>query len=307
MYGLCVRTMIDLPDWPAPPQDEPQVLILEDPPVAATPEPEGTPFTGRSVLTEGNVHVEVPGVGEFVATGGSSIRVTPERGASRDDVLLYLTGAMLGVVLHQRGIFPLHASCVAVDGTGVAFAGASGTGKSTLVAALLDRGAEFISDDICALTPGPSGEARVWPGARRMKLDNGGLASVDRSASGLEPVGGDRGKYHVPVPMGTASPASVPLSRVYLLAYGEMPARLEPLGGVEAISALVDETYLLSFAAALGLTSEIFRKVAEMSRTLTVSRLTRPRGFEHVESVLDLIERDARAARDEASHPSRVT
>jgi hypothetical protein len=89
---------------------------------------------------------------------------------------------------------------------------------------------------------------------------------------------------------------------VYLLSFGTGPARLEPLAGLDAISALVDETYVLSFAAALGLTSQIFQKAAELSRTLMVKRLIRPRGFEHVEAVLDLIERDARGAHGKVPH-----
>ena len=300
MYGLCVRSTVDLSGWPEPPQLEPQVLIRED---RSLPRPsEGAPFTGRSTFTEDEVGVEVRGVARFLASGGSCIRFAPDPAARPEDVRVYLTGAMFGVVLHQRGIVPLHASSVAVDGTGGAFAGASGSGKSTLVAALLERGARFVSDDICAFTPLVDGESRVWPGARRMKLDDAGLAVFDRRGSELEPAGGERGKYHVPVSAGTVGATAVPLSRVYLLAFGEGAARLEPLAGLEAISALVDETYLLSFAAALGLTSQIFRKVAALSRTLTVKRLIRPRGFEHVEAVLDLIERDVRGVHGKPAH-----
>lgn len=300
MYGLCVRTTIDLPDWPEPPQREPQVIIRED---SSLPTPSaGTPFTGRSTFTEDEVDVEVRGVAQFVASGGSCIRFAPDPAARPEDVRLYLTGTIFGVLLHQRGIVPLHASCVSIDGTGVAFAGASGSGKSTLVAALLQRGATFVSDDICAFTPVRNGEFRVWPGARRIKLDDAGVAAVDGSLSELEAAGGGRGKYHVPVSARSTGSSAVPLSRVYLLAFGEGAARLERLDGLDAISALVDETYVLSFAAALGLTSQIFKKVAELSRTLTVCRLIRPRGFEHVEAVLDLIEWDVRGAHGKLPH-----
>ena len=70
--------------------------------------------------------------------------------------------------------------------------------------------------------------------------------------------------------------------------------RLERLSGLEAISALLDETYILAYAATMGLSPQIFKSVAELARTVAVSRLIRPRGFEHMDAVLNLIECDVR-------------
>ncbi|HEX6308291.1 MAG TPA: hypothetical protein VFZ69_08905 [Longimicrobiales bacterium] len=296
MYGLRVRSAFDLPEWPAPPPGEPQVAIVEDAPAPATFE--GEPHTVRTTFEEGVVQLEVRGVARYAAIGGSCIRVAPEPGARPEDVRLYMTGAMFGLILHQRGIFPLHASCVAIGGTGVAFAAPSGSGKSTLVAALLQRGATFVTDDICTMTPVRAGASSVWPGPARMKLDEAGVAALEdaHAPAGLQPAGGNRGKYHVPVGSRPTRQAPIRLSRVYLLGFGEGEPRLERLGGLESISALVDETYMLAYAVALGLSPQIFSRAAELSRTITVSRLIRPRGFEHLDPVLDLIERDVRGA-----------
>ncbi|HUE76779.1 MAG TPA: hypothetical protein VMM83_02470 [Longimicrobiales bacterium] len=291
MYGLRVRSALPLPDWPVASPGEPEVEILRTAP--SLPTFEGATYNARTTFSDGAVVIEVRGVATYSAEGGSRIRVAPEAGAKPEDVQLYLTGAMFGVILHQRGILPLHASCVGLDGRGVAFAAASGSGKSTLVAALLGRGATFVSDDICALTPVRDGEVRVWPGAPRMKLDESGLAAMQGARSGtLEPAGGNRGKYHVPVEEAPVSAAPMPLRHMYLLEWGEGEPRLERLQGLEAISALVDQTYMLSHATAIGFSERVFRGAAQVSRRLTVSRLTRPRGFDHFEAVLDLIERD---------------
>jgi hypothetical protein len=205
---------------------------------------------------------------------------------------------MFGVVLHQRGVYALHASCVAIDGVGLAFAGPSGSGKSTLVAALLRRGATFVSDDICALALDPPAAPRVWPGASRLKLDLPGMSALDTALDTapptLEPAGGDRGKYHVPVPATAGGTSPVPLSHVFLLGFGDGDVRVEPLRGLYAVSALIDETYLLGMAAALGRSEELFRKAADVSRTLTVSRLVRPHGLAHLDAVIDRIEVAAR-------------
>lgn len=290
MYGLKVRTEIELPDWPDPPSGEPQVEIVVEPGLEA--DDNGPAFSGRMLYSEEEVRVDVRRVGRFTVERGTRIRVAREEGALPEDVRLYLTGVIFGLLLHQRSVLPLHASCVALDGTGVGFAAPSGSGKSTLLAALLRRGASFVTDDICALEPQPSGPWRVWPAATRVKLDPAGMAALDHAQVDLEPAGGERGKFHVRVSAPQDRGSTVPLSRLYLLAFGEGKPCLERLSGLEAISALVDETYVLSSAVAMGLSSRIFKSATALSRTLVVSRLYRPRGFEHLDEVLDLIERD---------------
>jgi hypothetical protein len=292
MYGLRVRSDIDLPGWPRITSDVADVVIRKDPFDAATFDAEQ--YWTRTLFEEGEVRLEIRGVAKFAACGGTLIRVAPEPGAKPEDVQVFLTGALLGAVLHQRGIFPLHASCVEIDGYGVAFAGHSGEGKSTLVASVVHRGAKFVSDDLCVMTPVTNGNAYVWPGAARVKLDETGLALLNGARTGLDPVGGPRGKYLLPIHAPSEFESPVPLKRVYQLVSADGPPRIERLAGLDAISALVDETSCITYAAGLRLGSQVFRLAAELSRTLVVSRLIRPRGLEHMPAVLDLIERDVR-------------
>jgi hypothetical protein len=66
-------------------------------------------------------------------------------------------------VAKRRGLFGLHAACVARDGEGVLIAGPSGAGKSTLTVALVRAGFDFLSDDIVFLRreEGQQGQVRV--------------------------------------------------------------------------------------------------------------------------------------------------
>ncbi len=292
VYGLRVRSAIDLPGWPTVATTEPDVVIRRE--SLSGPEVEGPPYSARGVVEAGEFRLAVLGVGRFGAIGGSLIRVDPDPAAKAEDLRLYLTGSVMGTILHQRGAYPLHASCVAPSGGGgcVGFAGRSGAGKSTLVATMLRRGAAFVSDDICVMAPPARGELRVWPGAARLKLDGIALADVPGTVSDLEPAGGGRGKFHLPITTFLHHTSPAPLSRVYILTDGEGPPRLERLTGLEAISALVDQTYLLASARALGLTSQVFRLAATVARALSVSRLIRPRGLEYLSATASLIEHD---------------
>lgn len=294
VYGLRVRSAIDLPGFPIAAATDPDLIILRE--RLTGPLADDRRYATHAVGTEGEFRLAVSGVGRFAAIGGSLIRVDADSDAKAADILLFLTGAMMGAILHQRGAFPLHASCVALprgEG-GAAFAGASGAGKSTLVGALIHKGAQFVSDDICVMAPAPDGKLRVWPGAGRLKLDETGLAVLANSGADLASAGGGRGKFHLPVEQSLHQTSPAPLHRVYILTDGAGPPRIERLTGIEAISALVDQTYLLAAARDMGLTARVFRLAAAVAQAVTVSRLIRPRGLEHLPEMVALIAEDAR-------------
>lgn len=289
VYGLRVSSEVVLPNWPHAEPGEPDVEILKRP---CSGPPFGTePHLARARLCEGDLQVSVNGVGRFVAHGGRMIAFDPLPDATRDDLLLYLTGAMVGAIAHQRGMYPLHASCVSVRGRGLALAGASGAGKSTLLSTLVQRGAAFVTDDVSVVTVAEDGRASVWPGAPRLKLDANALAAVSATSEGLDSAGGNRGKFHLPVTHAVAAATPAPFHELFLLTYGEGEPRVEPLSVMESVAALVEETYLLAWAAALGRREQVFALAGRVARSVRVSRLVRPHGMAWLTATAELIER----------------
>jgi hypothetical protein len=82
----------------------------------------------------------------------------------------------------------------------------------------------------------------------------------------------------------------IPLRAVFLLQEHAQPPRIEWLEGLEAVSALVAETYYLAHAASLGLANRCFAQAGALARAVRVGRLLRPRGFEHLSAVVELLE-----------------
>src|SRR5262249_12100385 len=61
--------------------------------------------------------------------------------------------AMAYVLLAQDDVVPVHAACVALNGTGILLCGASGSGKSTLAFACARAGWLYVGDDASWLLP----------------------------------------------------------------------------------------------------------------------------------------------------------
>jgi hypothetical protein len=133
----------------------------------------GRPAFQVYVFADGTFHLKYYDGVEFqIHATGSDVWMWPNR-FPPDYTGFYLFGLVLGFVLRLKGVVPLHAAGILVDGAAVAVLGPSGSGKSTTAAAFSQLGYEAITDDIFALAdhgrsfsahPGHS-TLRLWPDA----------------------------------------------------------------------------------------------------------------------------------------------
>ena len=143
--------------------------------------------------SEPGLHVEgeallltIPDVARYRIEGGTEIVVDAHPSAPDRNIRLYLLGLAFGALLHQRGLLPLHANAVEVDGKAVAFMGESGAGKSTLAAWFHDRGHRIVADDVCVVGFSKGGQAFAHPGLPRLRLWDEALEASGRSAADFQ-------------------------------------------------------------------------------------------------------------------------
>ncbi len=93
------------------------------------------------------------------------------------------------IALHAPDHVFVHAGCVAVDGSALLLPGRSFSGKSSMVAALVRAGAEYLSDEYAVLDP----EGRVVPYPRPISVRGKGMVQdADVPASAFGAVAADR-------------------------------------------------------------------------------------------------------------------
>ena len=164
VYGLRVHAEIACPELPFHPQPDgnPDVTIRLLPSLPSTSE---SLESGCYEVRPGVFRLVVKGVGRYLVEGGSRISIEPLAGSSTEEVRLFLLGSVIGALLYQRGLFPLHGSAVETRWGAMIFVGAQGIGKSTLAAQFYRRGYRLLSDDVCAVTTPRevAGSSRVGP------------------------------------------------------------------------------------------------------------------------------------------------
>lgn len=104
-----------------------------------------------------------PRVARFLVQNGAEIVIQPEPDAPETQLRLFLLGTAAALLLHQRGILPLHASGIRTPQGAVLFTGHSGFGKSTLLATFLERGYAMLTDDVAAISLDGNGRPHVAP------------------------------------------------------------------------------------------------------------------------------------------------
>ena len=266
VYGLRVRSELSLPEL------RPDAEVGDtDVHIRMGTVPAATPNANHTIL-------RVDGTASFLVRDGREIIVEASAQSLERNVRLYLLGSAMGILLHQKGLLPLHANAIEIDGRAVAFMGESGAGKSTLAAWLHDEGHRLIADDVCVLR---SNEEGVWvhPGLPRIRLWKDALERTGRRPADFDfSYAGDERyeKFDVPISPERSAEADLELAAIYLLASGETFA-INPLIGVDAVDAVFAHTYRGFAVSQLGRSQLHFNSAVKVVRSRPIFSLHRRR------------------------------
>ena len=285
LYGVTVAAPRVLP---AAPTDRAADIVIHEHsfrrPSPLPPNPRGYAY---SIQDSGDVHVSWSELFDFVVSADGA-RIDVYAGPARDaePVYTYLISQVISVALLQRGIESLHASAVAIDGRAIILVGDSGYGKSTLTAALLQRGAQLVTDDLLVLNE-KNGALHVTPGAFRLKLAPETAAQLGVTWPGV-PMADGGGKYVYLLDAAQCVTEDVPVADIVLLAPVAERAIREPVSLAEATRALLAATFnpLHTEPPRLAM---LLRNAEKTARGTRIQRLHVPRDLPNISRAAGLL------------------
>lgn len=181
-FGLHIRSEIELFQLHKEAPCKEDVSIIK----GAVPEKLENAYLNR-LWIEGNkdeILFRVKGTAAYYIKSGKEITVEvvpniPEE--QKPMVQVYLMGTAMGALLIQKGILPLHGSCVwKEEMPAIAFTGDSGVGKSTIASYFQKNGWSMLSDDVTPLQI-ENGRTAVYPSFPQQKLWEDALTAGDLS------------------------------------------------------------------------------------------------------------------------------
>ena len=211
-------------------------------------------------------------------------------------VEIHLLGIAFSLWLERRGVPALHASAVVVEDRVAGFLATNKGGKSSLSASLMQAGYPLLTDDILPVEytggrlvgrPGYP-QMRMWPDQARHFLGR---------YEDLEVVHPAYTKRRVPVEEDGAwtfcnEPQS--LACLYLPerrdpAVWGAEVEFAPVSPVEALMALIGQSFVPHTVEALGLQPQRLRLFARLLQQVPVRRIIYPEGYQHLPRVRQAI------------------
>ena len=279
LCGWRVRSDIHLPElaiWSEDNRSPDIVIRLGHVPNRLANLVEDGPFL--QVDRQGTCLLNVERVAAYLVKGsGDEVIISPQPEALEAEIRLFLLGSVLGFICHQRGLFPLHASCVVIHDKAVALCGPKGVGKSTAAVQFVSRGYRLVADDICAIDTQTAAGPRVLPTFPRLKLSQDILTALKIPYHTLEQDRfSEHSKYHY-IPTDVFAAAPVQLSGIFLLrrADGVPDDCIRILRPVEKIAALNGEVFRPQVASAMGRAPSLLTAQAAIAGSTPIWRLTR--------------------------------
>ena len=286
--GLSVGSEIMLPGMNAAEGDAvPEVTIRRAPvPVAL----EGAHASGPTwQIADKQFLLRIPDIARFLLSDGREIAFESETG-SDDDIPIFVLGTVFGILLHQREQIVMHASAVRVNGKAVLFCGASGAGKSTMAAALVQRGYPLVTDDVCAISLAGAARPVVHPDGRQLKLWANSIERLELADRRGERVRNRLEKFYVEPSDTSVSP--LPLGAVYALREARPPHQpgIERPNVVDAALLLRRHAYRPQLVQRMEQKANYFRAATAIANTAGIFHLSRTLNFAAMPDVLGWLE-----------------
>lgn len=220
----------------------------------------------------------------YYVQGGSSICIQAANESDEASIRFYLLGIVMGMLLHQRKMFVMHASAVKIDDACILFAAPSGFGKSSLAAAFSQKGYALVADDLAAIQIDEYNIPRLVAGVSHIKLADDSAQKLGLSGENLFKVFPDQRKHILPINCQQLN-QTLPIAHIFELQVGdENKFILEQAVGMEKFNLLRKHTFKEWAICALGLQKKHFEYCLAMHSAVAVSKVTRPaQGFQLAE------------------------
>lgn len=222
------------------------------------------------------------------ADGPACIEIDTPSSAGQMNALLL--NQVLPRVLAHRGALVLHAALIEDKDGAILLIGETGTGKSTLSAALMQRGADLLSDDCCVVTNTRSG-AFARPTYRSLRLREDSARQLIDQRNAEEPPPDWKREMRL---RHSADTEPVRIDRIYVLT-GEqsehVSARILPKP--QACLALVRNALRLDVTDTRR-AAEALNAIARLVDMCPVGTLVYPRRYAELGQVCEFISEDLR-------------
>ncbi len=225
---------------------------------------------------------------DFHITDGNNICIETAADPANPDIHIHILGTCMGVLVQQKNILPLHASCISKGKECIIISGQSGAGKSTLAMALNKEGYPLLSDDICALHFSKKNIPYVYPSTPHIKIATDSANALRINTSNLNSI---LSKRIVPIDNRSAIQRHT-IKAIFSIEQGNNDElKIRELRGLDKVAILVKNTYTTpEIIKYLGKTGRHFDQCCILAELLRVIQIKRTSSLSDLSDLISVIQ-----------------
>ncbi|MEM6753923.1 MAG: serine kinase [Cyanobacteria bacterium P01_C01_bin.38] len=231
---------------------------------------------------------------KFLVEFGRKIVIEPAPGIADDIIRPGILGPIFSLMLRQRGLLAIHASCVDINGEAVAFIGNSGWGKSTLANAFYNQEYPLLTDDVMAIQVNEGSESHpiTFPAYPSVKLLPDAAASLGYDFDELAVINSGLLKRNNHLAEKFAQ-KPLPVKRIYALEKIAAPRHeVQGLSSQDALVELVRHSRVTNLLTTQEFVGAHLHQCTQLIKKVPVYRLRRHKGLAAIPDLIKLIEDD---------------
>jgi hypothetical protein len=290
VFGLNIKSELELPGLQNG-NSNPQDLVITE---GYVPDNlvYSVEYQGNFQYTDNEFLFKSKNSGKFWVKNSDEIIFEKYDNSTYEDVRVLLLSIVMGIVLHKKEKFPLHASAVEYNGKTLLFSGMCGSGKSTIAAAFIQHGAKFISDDITVIDVLDDKFFAV-PSFSQMKLWPDSLEELGLKSSDFEKFRPKLEKRKMTMENMQAKKSEICV--IYFLQRNNMNKhKIEELSVQSKIHLLENNTFRIRHLKQIGNNQKHFGTCCELAKSVQIKKLTRPQNQFLLDETIDMIIEDMR-------------
>ncbi len=291
VYNLNTYSEIPLPGFPHGKQEKSIDITIQYGEVGhriETPKIEAVCFQASPE----HILILLPDIARILVTNGKTVTVEPLSNNKNGAIQLFLINHVLSIIQHQQKKLVLHASVVRNSKKALAIAGETGSGKSTLSAALcLHSEYHLVADEHCVLDFHSQLGLQALLGSPFIQVWEECLPYLGKNIDQLNPIRQGLKKYFLPIdqPQNCTSRA-ISLHECYILKWcTESKASIRQLHGQEKLTALLQQVYQWPYVKGMELQQHVFLKCTQLAKQINVFEFQRPKSLSTLEATLDVL------------------
>jgi len=272
IFGLKFISELEFPELNQEKFESPDIQIVtgRNPKHLATAGKKGILFEA----TNNDFLFRVDNTGSFRVQNGKLITIDPNPTSNIYDIRTFLFSSIMGALLHQREILPLHGCTININGEAISIIGNSSSGKSSLAAGFVKDGFEILSDDISAITGNGKPYFLIQPGLPYLRLWEDVLIYL-KSNNDLQKVRPSINKYIKPLNQ-AHSVHPVPLRKIICLeTMNREGFKHEIISGAGKLNLLKKHTYRYQYLNGAKQMHIHFNQIASLSNQIILYKVER--------------------------------